>query len=385
MTTNLPAYLLDAPPENFAQRALANLGMGSPPYVSIMGNRFTLVDETGAEEGVATYDPKTGPYLDCVIADIGDHMSKIYYARPFDPSASTYLPPDCWSDNGVTPSRNASVPQSATCATCQWGMWGSKVSQVSGKGVKACSDFMKLALVIPGDDVTFLMRVPPNSLSNLRAYLAKFAAEISPSMVITRVSFEAGGIGTLVFSAVSYVDESTFKRVKQVRAAKATDNLVGRNDLPREALPAPAAQAALPAAAPAFGVTGNPPIEQQLVQQQAPLQTAQVQPAPFQPSPAPTAVAPVVQTALPPATMFTPGTATTPSTPAPEPQRRRRRTREQIDADNAAAARAAPAQQQAQPAATPPANGPAFGMAQGAPPPADLGPMLDSIFGPAKA
>jgi len=364
--TQLPAYLQSRAAPKLAENLASHLGAGTPPYVSIAGNRLTLVDATGAEEPVATYDPKTGPYLDCVIVDALDRISKIYYDKAFDPSAGQYEPPACWSDNGVTASRNASRPQNGPtfrCDTCPNAVWGSKVSAVSGKGVKACSDQQKLAIMVPGDDVVFLLRVPPNSLSQLRGYIGKFngqAADVSD--VLTRISFEPQGIGTLKFDAISYIDEESYKRREALRTAKATDGLVGRTDLPREAaLPPPAAVA-------------------QIAAQPAP---EQGHPAPFVPAGAPPAALPST-----PAPQAAPA-APTAEQPAP---RRRRRTQAEMAAAQpqapAAAPQGAPApamapfRPEAQAQQPPPANA-SFGIQQPAGQvPDQIGSMLDSLFKP---
>ena len=349
-TPALPAFLQQRQSKALATDLSANLGIGSPPYISIMGNRFTLIDASGAEEPVETYNPQIGPYLDCVIIDNGKHISKVFYSKAFDPNASQYQAPDCWSDNGVGPSRNAQYPQSPTCAACPNNAWGSKTSAVSGKAVKACSDFQKLAVMIPGDEVIFLLRVPPNSLSTLRAYNQKFIGQkVDVSDVITRISFEQGQIGQLKFDAVSFIDEDAFKQREQALLEHRTDGLVGHTDLPRqEALPSP--QQVPPAAL--------PPAQPQPFIAQPAVPTAAVLPT----------VAPV-------------GTAPIAGESGGRPPRKRR---------NTAATQAAPAAAPVAPfraAAAPAANGGAsaapFGMSQPAGgPPADVSAALDSLFGP---
>ena len=364
----LPAFLQNRTSPRLAEQTASHLGTGAPPYLSIANTRLTLVDTAGAEEPVETYDPKLGPYLDCIIVDALERMSKIYYNKPYDPNSSQYEPPACWSDNGIAPSRNASQPQSRSCAECPWSAWGSKQSAVSGKGVKACSDYQKLALMIPGDDVIFLLRIPPNSLSELRNYLNKFnGQQIDVSDVLTRISFVPGSIGTLHFDAVQYIDEVSFKRREELRATKKTDMLVGRTDMPRDAaLPPPnqgqqPAQLTAPAAAPS---TAAPATTSFVPPQGAPAVTMPAQPA------------------------VTVITAPTPNMPAqqaqPPKQRRQRRT--------AQPEQAAPPQQ-GQPAMAPfrpeaaqptlpmaapgPGNG---GMQQPAQADPALTSMLDSVF-----
>lgn len=366
-TPALPAFLQQRQSKALATDLSANLGTGSPPYISIMSNRFTLVDATGAEEPVQTYDPKIGPYLDCVIIDNGRHISKVFYDKPFDPNASQYEAPACWSDNGVGPSRNAQKPQSATCAACPNNAWGSKVSAVSGKQVKACSDMQKLAILIPGDDVIFLLRIPPNSLSMLRAYNQKFIGQkIDVSDVLTRISFEQGQIGQLRFDAVSFIDETTFKHREQVLLEHKTDALVGHTDLPRqEALPAPNMQAQ-------HGPTTLAP--------------AQQGPIPNQPSPP----------ALPPVSFAQPAAATTSAPPAQpqagvaanageqQPRQRRRRNTAAAPAQAPVeVAPVAPFRPAAAPAAAPPNGQGNFGIsAPASAPPDQISAQLDSLFGP---
>lgn len=356
----LPAFLQNRQSKALATDLSANLGIGSPPYISIKGNRFTLIDATGAEELIETYDPKIGSYLDCVIIDNCEHISKVFYDKPFDPNANQYEAPACFSDNGVGPSRSASRPQARTCAECPNAIWGSKVSAISGKGVKACSDQQKLAILIPGDSVIFLLRVPPNSLSQLRGYNQKFIGQqVDVSDVITRMWLEPGSIGLLNFQALNYIDEAAFNHRETVLKAHQTDALVGRTDMPRtEALPAPN-QPALAAPAPA--------------------QPAQ-QPQPFTaPAAAPMTVAPSAVPAASPA----PTAAPTPE----RPQRRRRNTA-------AATAPAAPVAQPTvgvqgtspqapfRPQPTAPAAQPNFGMQAPAPAGGEITAALDSLFGP---
>lgn len=367
----LPAYLQNKTSRGLAQSLVVNLGVGSPPFLSIMGNRFTLIDAVGSEIPVATYDPKIGPYVDCVIVDALERTSKIFYDKPFDPSASQYEPPACWSDNGIAPSRNAATPQSRTCAECPQGAWGSKTSAVSGKGVKACADVQKIAFVYAGFEMPFLLRVPPNSRTNFRGYVHKFVGQqIDVSDVVTRITFEQGGIGTLKFEAVQYIDEATHTLCEKLLAAKATDAMIGRLDQPIQGqLPAPAAQ------------------PEQIAHQPAQVQ----QSAPFVPA---QTAAPAASTQLAFAPSAT-GAAPTTDQP-PQQQRRRRRTNAEIQAAGQ------PAQPQGQPAtpqqapfmpqqsagaprdlglATPAAS---FGMQSGAAPNADMDSMLNSLFGPAK-
>src|ERR1700733_6455240 len=199
----LPAYLQNIPATTLAETAIANVSAGSPPYLSIQGNRFTLVDIAGNTIPIQTL------YVDVVIVDVNDHISKIFFGlnKPYDPNNPS--PPVCFSDNGLAPSIGSSQPQSPTCASCPQNVWGSKVSQM-GSAVKQCADQQKIAIYVPEySDGLFLLRIPPGSFGNWRSYMAKFVgAGLNPRMVTTRISFEQNVVGTLVFQSPGYINEA---------------------------------------------------------------------------------------------------------------------------------------------------------------------------------
>lgn len=371
---NLPDYIQNRQSRGLAARVSQNLGTSSPPYLSIMGNRFTLVDAAGNEQAIPTYeaDPNKcmrgqnpGPYADVVIVDVNDHVSRIYYDVAFDPNAQSYQPPACFSHNGQAPSKLASQPQSPTCAGCPHSVWGSATSNVSGKAIPACAQYQFIAVLVAGHETPFLLRIPPNSLKNYRAYAEQFRGQkFDMEMVWTRLSFVSQG--TLSFMPARFAQQETLDLSDRLFTAKAMDSMVGRLDQPIQGmLPAPGGQG-----------------------QQSPLPA---QSAGFQSMPA---AQPQTQTALP-------ATAASPSSPA-QPAGRGRPRR------NTAQPAPQPAQQPAQtqapfmdPAGQPgqvgqgqpvpqghaaagpmPANG-GFGMQPGVPPNPEMSTMLDNLFGPA--
>lgn len=358
--TQLPAYLQNLPSRNLAQTAIANVGAGTPPYLSIQGGRFTLIDVAGNALPAQKMDPQGNIYVDVVIVDVNGHVSKIFFGlnKPYDPDNPT--PPACFSDNGLAPSISAGQPQAPTCASCPHNVWGSKISQM-GSQVKQCADQQKIAVYAPEySGGLFLLRIPPGSFANWRAYMAKFAgAGFDPDRVITRISFEQGAVGTLVFQSPGYITEQMAAVVAKMIESRAADALVGRLDRPRElALPAPQqvapAQIAPLAQADPFDGGATPAAAQAQTPSASPQQLAPQQP--FAPPAAPQ-----------------------------QPATRRRRTRAEMDATRAQQAQSAPGPAQAPfrpdppPAAAQPAQG-QFGIVQNppAPPP---GLDLDAVFG----
>jgi hypothetical protein len=261
MTNQLPAHLQNRQRRDLATAAIGGLNMGSPPHISIAGNRFTLIDDAGNEKPIQTL------FLDVCVIDANQAVSKIYFDPriPFEPGGDNSNPPICWSDNGIGASVQASVPQNTSCQMCPQNAWGSATSKATGKPVKACNDVKKLAVLIPGMEMVFLLRVPPASLKNLAKYTQTLAGHgVDLPDAVTRLEFESQGV--LKFTPMGYVDAATAALTDKVIVAKATDNLVGRNDKPwggqadaqkiayaqqqAPAIAAPAASAAQPMAPP---------------------------------------------------------------------------------------------------------------------------------------
>ena len=404
---NLPAHLQQYRAPDIASSLSQTLGTAMPPSVSIGGGRFTLVDAAGNEQPVPTFDPQIGVYLDACIVDVNANLSRIYYAGAYDNQALGTRP-DCFSDNGTAPSIHAGNPQAPSCTVdpdaqhfmpdptgakgargCFWAMWGSRINP-NGKGVPACSQKQKVALLIPGMPTLFLLAVPPNSHSYLREYVEKCKGSgVNIADVVTRIYFVPGVQGTLAFSGVTYIDEPTAKLRQAAYDEKKTDALIGRTDVPRQAVVAPAQQGQIAAPQnPNMGVAPGQPggqpqsFAQPQVQQPGPFAPQATQPLGVQGG------TPANGTLLPSSTGQNAPTSASPS----EPTRRRRRTSAEVQAANGAAA-GQPTPQAAQTGPQAPfphaeqtaaQAGPAanFGIGQGQPAAAnpELAGMLDNFF-----
>jgi hypothetical protein len=378
----LPAHIANRQNRGLAQQVSLNLGTTAPPYLSIEGGRFTLYDSAGNSKLMTGMDEKLGVFIDVCIVDILERKSRVYYAQDYNPSATSWAPPDCWSDNGIGPSRQCSSPQSPTCAACPMAVWGSEVSRVTGKGIPACNEQQKIAFLVPGFEQLFLLRIPPNSLKHFKAYGEQFRGRpFDMDAVLTRIAFQKEGQGTLIFVPASYTPEPVLALADKVIAAKAADGMLGRMDQPIQGLVLPP----------------NRPT-QQIEHQGQPVNPAQ-QSAQFHPNPAPAPQQPVQQA----------------QTAAPAPRGRRRNppagavATEQPATVQATQAPAQPAQapfrqetpnpgfgggtpfgQTGQTSETPVATSPngggtpatTFGFAAGGQAPAEIAQNLDNLFGP---
>lgn len=291
MTINArPAYLDDNLP-TLNDRATQGLGALLPPHISIRGNQFTLVDAAGNQRAhtmrvtlpSGQQQDQPAP-LEALVADISDHVCKQFYANGWTDDAAD--PPDCWSANGVAPSRDAGNPQARTCAECKQNVRGSAVSKLSGVAIKACRDEVWTALILPAyPGMLFQLKITPGSFKPWRAYCEMVKGRADLGQIMTRITFEPGVNGVLKFEPMDWAPQALYEARKKALATKASDAFVGRNDVPRTALEAPVAQQAPLATAPTaaigsavqesgFGTAQAGSTMQQQVGQQQPEQTA---------------------------------------------------------------------------------------------------------------
>lgn len=366
------------PTRDLTQAATQGIGGLKHPMISRAGNRFTLVDTAGSQK------PWELLHIDVVIADIGPNDSRMYFAGQFDPAnAGNGEPPTCFSDNGVGPSSQARVPQSALCSSCPQAVWGSKITQ-QGNQVPACQSGKKLAVIVVGDPsgLAYEFRIPPGSYSHKPAQdpqqggwvwycNALKGYNLQPCDVITRISFLPGTMGVLQFKPIGMVAGTP--QEQQLNALwdrpDVHGEIVGDQDKPIDPEQWKARQlTAVPAQPQPQQFT--PPQQQGLAPPQQQQPQAAPPFAPPQTNIAPNAAAPGATGFVPPQQQLGPGGPAPTASPTDKPKRTRR-SKEQIAADNAAAEAAAgavpqqPLQQQAPPFAAPPQQsaqpaGPAF-------------------------
>lgn len=216
------------------QQQLASIPSGSVPHISTRGGRFRLVDAAGNEKPLDTL------HIDLVVFDGNPNVSKLYYDKPFDPSASEYAPPTCFSDNGIGASSQAARPQSLDCRTCQFNQWGSETSRLTGKQTKACNDILKLAAYVPQQPgIAFLLRIPPASIKGWRAYMQTVKGHgVEVSQIVTRVGFDEKQPNVLAFTPRDWIDQPTAEAIDQIVLSKSTDTLVGATDVVYSGQPA---------------------------------------------------------------------------------------------------------------------------------------------------
>ena len=275
MNTSVPSIF--AKNRGVSRDAVADLGPGMHPRISIQGSRFTLIDAGGAKA------PWNGFQLPVIVIGANPKKSKVYYDGPFDPTNPG--PPTCYSDNGVAPSINASRKMARTCGECRLGGWGSAQSSLTGKDTKACQDKKKIAVRVVGDPnrLVYELQVPPASLKIFTQYAMDVEKHTTPdnsrkadiSDVVTVIYFKQEAVGILQFHQLGWISNldaadgwhpsgspdgglAIAQEIDQIVEGNIIDDLIGLNDKPfggvweGEILPPTAESGQLPAPAQAW-------------------------------------------------------------------------------------------------------------------------------------
>ena len=195
-------------------RALAGGAVGNrTKSISIKGGVFRL-NEGGKE--IAAIEER---YLDVVIVNAAPDVSRVFYAKAYDGEVSA---PDCWSQDGKTPSPEASNPQHNKCDGCQQNIAGS-----GQNNSRACRFQQHIAVVLANDmeGAVLKLTVPAKSVFGkeegdnraLQAYARHLGAQnIDPSEVITRMKFDTKSEAPkLFFKAMRWLTDDEFPTIQE--------------------------------------------------------------------------------------------------------------------------------------------------------------------------
>lgn len=221
------------------------------PRISIRAGRYRLV-----EGGVET---PVGITLDTIIVGANPRVSKVFYAKQYDASA-TDARPDCFSNDGLKPDASVQSPVHSSCADCPNNVLGSKILP-SGAKSKMCNDQRHLA-VVPAADPTkvYALTVPVSGMKALREYIKDLGNYgLIAEETITELGFdETASFPKITFKRKGYVPETAIARVEALINSDAT-KVATRQIAPTAAGPALAAPDVKPAiAAPAQAAAPAP-------------------------------------------------------------------------------------------------------------------------------
>lgn len=215
--------------------ATGGVGGNAPfPHISIKQSRWRLVDVEGEETIVKSFA------IEFAVVAINPVVSKSFYIKAYSPGDDATAP-DCYSDDGRTPSVDADQPQSVNCATCGNNVWGSAVNPTNGKKLKACKDAKRLSIMFLNEENVQLAkpeiyswRLAAMSMINF----SNFAKEVSGNggaldFVVIRAEFDDTAEYPLVnYSVVRNMTEEEYNAVQAVRTSDEAKVSVGINDTP---------------------------------------------------------------------------------------------------------------------------------------------------------
>lgn len=184
---NLPDYLKGGAAMDETTKAL--VGGGGGKRISIKGGVFRLVVDG---QQIAEKDER---FMDVVVVAAAPNVNRTYYGGEY--VEGQISPPDCYSQDGVTPEADSKNRQSTKCATCPQNVAGS-----GQKNSRACRYSQRIAVVLPSDmdgDV-FQVTLPAQSIFGkpeadgkmpLQAYAKHLAAHNVPiTAVVTEMRFD---------------------------------------------------------------------------------------------------------------------------------------------------------------------------------------------------
>jgi len=244
---NVPAYIRNPDLARKANEdAAAGISNGFPPQVKLSNGKFALQDGIGDKtlypQAKLIPGPDGNVYLPVVVLRAKKDLQKKWYASAYNPNATEFKAPDCFSSDGVRPDASVAAPQCDVCANCPLNAFGSGKDQNGNatKG-KACSDSKVLAVFVPGFGI-HEFDIPPGSLKNWGLYVKQLtSAGIPVGAVKTLVGFDPTvTTSILIFRFGGYIGEDALPRLAQMSVSQEVEEIVNQK---------PAAAAAPPAAA----------------------------------------------------------------------------------------------------------------------------------------
>ena len=209
---NVPAYM---------QELMGQPSLADTFGATVTGNRITLRNGrfrmiVGGQE----VEESTGP-LDVIIHGFSPYASRQYYEGAYNPQDKP-TGPDCFSEDGETPSKYATKVQAQMCQMCP-----QNTKDMNGR--KACKSFKRIVVSLVSDRDVTLYQLDVASMSmwgddnqaqslyNLRNYGQVLHRRGVPAQaVVTRLSVDSGAsVSKMFFTPVGYLDERVYNFVQQ--------------------------------------------------------------------------------------------------------------------------------------------------------------------------
>lgn len=224
---NLPAHFLGVQGMSLNDAA-EEFASNRFPILSVKNGRFSIKRD-GEKTLVMTDRDEPATYVEVAILNL--QKSKTYYADGWVEGSAS--PPDCSSDDGITPRADSPDMQCTSCALCPQNAWGTGVNQKgeATKG-KACSDVQRVAISrVDSMNDPMMLRVPPASLKNLAEMSKALSKKGVPlNGVVVRISPDTDAVGVLNFKPVDYLDPEQYATAKSMQNTDLVLAIIGRSN-----------------------------------------------------------------------------------------------------------------------------------------------------------
>lgn len=162
--------------------------------------------------------------LDVIIVGALPQVSRVFYKEKYDPNKEATMP-NCWSNLGDTPEKQATDPQHSNCASCPMNVKGS-----GEQGGKACRYQRRVSVLVAGDSSgdIYQFNIPAKSLFGkgtgnvhpFESYIKYLVANgESPDNVVTKISYDDNADSMeLLFSPVRNISDAEYAMVIAAQA-----------------------------------------------------------------------------------------------------------------------------------------------------------------------
>ena len=189
----VPDYIKEAGVDELT-RSLG--GGGGSKRISIRGAVFRMM--VGGEE-IAKNESRS---MNIVIVNGTKHVARKFYAGKY--VAGESAPPDCWSNDGITPDASVESPQGPNCDNCPQNIKG------SGNGDSRACRYEKRLAVVLADDIkgsVYQLLLPSKS------YFGKGDID---KMLVTEMKFDSDSDNPkLTFKPIGFLSKEQWEVAKQ--------------------------------------------------------------------------------------------------------------------------------------------------------------------------
>jgi hypothetical protein len=239
----VPDYIKEAGVDELT-RSLG--GGGGNKRISIRGSVFRMM--VGGEE-IAKNENRT---MNVVVVNGTKHVARKFYEGSY--VAGEAAPPDCWSNDGLTPDASIEAPQASSCENCPQNIKG------SGNGDSRACRFEKRLAVVLADDIkgsVYQLILPSKSyfgkgdlekmpFEQYAKYVASQGYNIN--MLVTEMKFDSDSDNPkLTFRPVGFLTKEQWEVAKSqgvtAEAKQAVVMTAYQGDSKPKAIAAPAKQA----------------------------------------------------------------------------------------------------------------------------------------------